>query len=144
MMMHAFTVNWLSILLGAIAAWLFGGAYYSGLSKLWMAALGKTQEQCQAEFAAKSTAEKALPFVLVFAADIVMGWALYGILIHVGTFSVRAGLISAVAIWFAFVLTTVTVNNAFQGRKHTLSLIDGGGWLGAMLIIGAIVGGMGK
>jgi hypothetical protein len=144
MMMHALAVNWVSILIGAVAAWLFGGVYYSALSKVWMAALGKTQEQCQAEFAAKSTADKALPFVLVFAADIVMGWALYGILIHVGTFSIRAGLISAVAIWFAFVLTTVTVNNAFQGRKHTLSLIDGGGWLGAMLIIGAIVGGMGK
>lgn len=144
MMTHAFTVNWVSILLAAVAAWLFGGAYYSALGKVWMAALGKTQEQCQAEFAAKSAPEKALPFVLVFAAEIVMAWALYGILIHIGTFTIRAGLISAAAIWFAFVLTTITSNNAFQGRKHTLTLIDSGGWLGQMLIIGAIVGAMGK
>ena len=143
-MMHAMTVNWLSILLAAVAAWLFGGAYYSSLGKVWMTALGKTEEQCKAEFAGKSAAEKALPFVLVFAAEIIMAWALYGILIHVGSFTVRAGLISAAALWFAFVLTTITSNNAFQGRTHRLTLIDSGGWLGAMLIIGAIVGAMGK
>ena len=32
------TVNWLSIVLAAVAAWLFGGVYYSALGKQWMAA----------------------------------------------------------------------------------------------------------
>jgi hypothetical protein len=142
-MMHALAVNWLAILLGAVGAWLFGAVYYTALGKVWMAAQGKTMEQCKAEQAGKSTSEKALPFVLVFAAEIVMGWSLYGILTHIGTFTIRAGLISAAALWFSFVLTTLTVNNSFQGRKCALTMIDSGAWLGAMLIIGAIVGGMG-
>jgi hypothetical protein len=138
------TVNWLSIVLAAVAAWLFGAVYYTALSKWWIAAQGKTIEQCKAEQAAKSTAENVLPFVLVFAAEIVMGWAMYGILVHIHTFTVRAGLISAAALWFGFILTTITVNNAFTGRKPMMTVIDSGAWLGAMLIIGGIVGGMGQ
>ena len=42
-------VNWLSILIAAVAAWLFGGVYYTAIGKAWMAAQGKTMEQCQAE-----------------------------------------------------------------------------------------------
>jgi len=38
------------------------------------------------------------------------------------------------------VLTTVVVNNAFQGRKAMLSVIDSIAWLGALIIIGAIIG----
>ena len=48
------TVNWLSILIAAVAAWLFGGVYYTALSKPWLAAQGKTLEQCKAEQAGKS------------------------------------------------------------------------------------------
>ena len=45
-------------------------------------------------------------------------------------FSVRAGLISAVVLWVGFVLTTMTVNNAFTMRKPTLTVIDSLHWLG--------------
>jgi hypothetical protein len=138
------SVNWLSILIAAIAAWLFGGVYYTALSRPWLAAQGKTLEQCKAEEAAKSGAAKAAPFVLVFVAEIIMAWALYGVLVHIGAFTVRAGATSGALIWFGFVLTTIAVNNAFCGRKATLTVIDSAAWLGALLIIGAIVGWMGR
>jgi hypothetical protein len=137
------TVNWLSVVIAAAAAWLFGGVYYSALGKVWMAAQGKTMEQCQAEMAAKSTAAKVAPFVIVFVAEIVMAWATYGILLHLNGFTLRGGLISAAALWFGYVLTTIASNYAFHGKKPALIAIDSGGWLGAMLIIGAIVGWMG-
>ena len=138
------TVNWLSILIAAVAAWLFGGVYYTALGKYWMAAQGKTMEQCQAEMAAKSGAAKAAPFILVFIAEIIVAWALYGILVHMNAFTLRGGLISAALIWFGFVLTTMASNYAFTGKRPMLTVIDGGGWLGAFLIIGAIVGWMGR
>jgi hypothetical protein len=138
------TVNWLSILVAAVAAWLFGGVYYSALGKPWLAAQGKTMEQCQAEQASKSGVEKFAPFILVFVAEIIIAWALYGILVHMNAFTLRGGLISAALIWFGFVLTTIVGNYAFHGRKPMLMAIDGGGWLGAFLIIGAIVGWMGR
>ena len=144
-MLKAFmTVNWPAILLAAAAAWVFGAAWYTSLGKVWMTAMGKTMEQCQAEQAAKSAAAKYAPFVVVFIAEVIMAWALYGILVHMNSFTVRAGLISAALIWFGFVFTTIVVNNAFAGRSAKLSAIDAGGWLGAMLLMGAIVGWMGR
>ena len=138
------SVNWLSILLAAVGAWLFGGIYYTALGKYWMAAQGKTLEHCQAEMAAKSTAAKAAPFILVFVSEIIMAWALYGILVHMKLFTLRAGIISALLIWFGFVVTTMTANNAFASRRPMLTVIDAGGWLGAFAIIGAVVGWMGR
>jgi hypothetical protein len=73
-----------------------------------------------------------------------MAWMLYGILVHLNMFTLRAGAISGALLWFGFVLTSIVANYAFHGRKPALMVIDAGGWLGAMLIIGAIVGWMGR
>jgi len=135
--------NLVSILVAAVAAWVFGGIYYTTLGKFWLAALGKTLEQCKAEQAAKSALGKGAPFVVVFISEIIIGWVLYGILLHMNAFSVRAGIISAAFCWFGFVVTTSATNNAFGGRRAMLTVIDSIGWLGAFLIIGAIVGGFG-
>ena len=138
------TVNWLSIFIAAVAAWLFGGVYYGSTSKWWLAAQGKTMEQCQAEQAGKSGAAKAAPFVLVFVGEIIIAWALYGILVHMNAFTLRGGVISAVLIWFGFVVPTITANYAFGGKRPMLTVIDSIAWLGALVIIGAIVGWMGR
>src|SRR5471032_1285967 len=141
--MMGHSANYVSVLLAAVAAWIFGGVYYTSLSKYWLAAQGKTLEQCQAEQAAKSGAAKAAPFILVFVGELIMAWAMYGVLFHMGMFTLRAGAISGAALWLGFVLTTITANNAFAGKKPMLTVIDSGAWLGAMIIIGAIVGWMG-
>ena len=139
------TVNWLSILIAAIVSWLFGALYYGALAKLWVQAQGKTMEQFRAEQAAKVGQFTAqLPFILSFVADLVMAWALYGILTHMNLFTLRAGIISGALIWFGFVLTTISVNYAFSGRRPMLTLIDAGHWLGVLVIIGAIVGWFGR
>ena len=132
--------NILAIVTAAAAAWLFAGIYYTLVSGPWLTAMGKTLEQCKAEQAAKSGVAKATPFILAFVGNLIMAWAIYGIVLHMNMFTVRAGLITGAACWLGFVLTTVTVNNAFQGRKAMLTVIDGIGWLGALAIIGAVIG----
>jgi len=112
-------LNWMSVLIAAVAAWMFGAAYYTLLGPRWIAAQGKTMEQCKAEQAGKSKAIFYLPFVLSFVGAVFIAGALC---------------------WFGFVLTTLTVNNAYTGRKWTLTAIDAAHWLGALIIIGAIVG----
>jgi putative Mn2+ efflux pump MntP len=123
-MMMAHSVNYLSVLIAAVAAWLFGGVYYTALGRYWMAAQGKTMEQCQAEQAAKSSVAKVAPFIVVFVAEIIIGWALYGLLVHMNAFTLRSGVISAVLCWFGFVVTTLTSNYAFHGRRPMLTVID--------------------
>jgi len=137
------SVNVLSILVAAIAAWIFAAIYFTALSKPWLAAMGKTIEQCKAEQAAKSGPAKIAPFVLALVGDLIIGWVLYGILFHLNMFNLRSGLISGAICWFGFVLTTMTVSSAFSGRKPVLTVIDGAGWLGVFLIIGAIIGAWG-
>jgi hypothetical protein len=132
--------NILAIITAAVAAWVFGGIYYTTLSGPWMRALGKTPEQCQAELAAKSGIAKAAPFILAFIGELIMAWAIYGITLHMSMFNVRDGILIGAGCWLGFVLTTVTVNNAFAGRKPMLSVIDSIAWLGALIIIGAIIG----
>ncbi len=136
-------VNILSVLTGAVVAWLFGAVYYTTLAKAWMAAQGKTAESCKAEFAAKSGLAKFVPFVLSFVGALIMGVVIYGILTHSGLWSLRAGMITGAFCWFGFVLTTVTVNNAYAGRKVMLTVIDAAHWLGALVIIGGIIGAWG-
>ncbi len=142
--MMAHSVNYLSVLIAAVAAWLFGGVYYTALGKYWMAAQGKTMEQCQAEYAGKSGAAKAAPFIVVFVGELIMAWAMYGVLFHMGMFTPRGGAISGAALWLGFVLTTIAGNYVFSGKKTMLIVIDSAAWLGAMVIIGTIVGWMGK
>lgn len=137
-------INYLAIFLAGTAAWLFGAVYYTALSGPWLAAQGKTMEQCKAEAVGKTKLQMYAPFVVAFVSSLIMAWALYGVLVHLKSFTVRTGVISGAIIWFGFVLTTMTVNNAFHGKKAKLTLIDSLHWLGGLLIMGTIVGWMGR
>jgi hypothetical protein len=135
----------LAIFVAAIAAWLFGAVYYSALSKPWLAAVGITPEDMKRRKAEGGKLRSIAPFILSFIAEIVMAWVMAGVLGHLGPgqMTIRNGIISALFLWFGFVLTTVATNNAYPGRKPMLTVIDSGHWLGVMLIIGAIVGAFG-
>jgi hypothetical protein len=142
--MHIFAnTNFVAIIVAALAAWIFGAAYYGALGKQWVVALGTSMDALKAQNASKSGAAKASPFVLSFIAELVMAFVLWGVVFHVGQFSIRAGIISGVVCWLGFVLTTIATNNAYPGRKAMLTLIDGGHWLGVLAIMGAIIGGFG-
>jgi hypothetical protein len=48
--------------------------------------------------------------------------------------------VSGVLVWLGFVVTTISVNNAFQRRSLTLTVIDSGGWLAVLVVQGIILG----
>jgi hypothetical protein len=131
-------MNYLAILLAALAAFGWGAIYYMTLSKQWLAAVGITREQMQA-------GRSAAPFVISFVALLVMSWVLAGTLGHLGPGQVtlKNGIISGLFMWAGFIVTTVFVNNAYPGRKYSLSVIDSIHWLGVVVIEGAIIGAMG-
>ncbi len=126
-----------------MAAWFFGAAYYGLLGKAWIAALGETTETFKQKQAGKAGLEKIAPFIISFVAELIMAYVLYGLLVHLGAFTVRAGIISGALCWFGFILTTITVNNAYPGRKLMLTVIDSGHWLGVLMVLGALIGWMG-
>jgi hypothetical protein len=87
-------VNYLAIVVAAVVAWLAGGGWYMAFGRAWTAALGTTAEQMEAR---RREPGAYLPFIYVFAAELVMAWTLAGILGHLGALSIRSGLISATA-----------------------------------------------
>jgi hypothetical protein len=132
-------INYLAIVIAAVAGFAWGAAYYTTLSKQWLAAVGKTKEEMSAG------GRSPVPFMISFVALLVMGWVLAGSIGHLGTGQVtmKNGIISVLFIWLGFVVTTVFVNNAYPGRKYMLSVIDSIHWLGVLVIQGAIIGAMG-
>jgi hypothetical protein len=134
--------SYFAILIAAVAAWLAGAAWYMSLGKIWCAALGLTPEEMEAR---RKEPGAFLPFIYVFVAELVMAWVLAGILGHlgVGQVTLRNGVISGAFCWLGFVITTIVVNNSFAHRDWRLLLIDGGYWLLALLLMGAIIGWMG-
>jgi hypothetical protein len=133
-------VNYLAIVIAAVAAWLAGAAWYIAFGKTWMAALGLTPERMEA---AKREPGAYLPFIYAFLAELVMAWTLAGLLGHIGPLSLRSGIISAAFCWLGFVMAAMVVNNSFARRDWRLLWIDGGHWLLVLLLMGAIIGGVG-
>jgi hypothetical protein len=133
-------VNYLAIVIAAVAAWLAGAGWYMVFGKTWMDALAITPEKMQAQ---KSEPGAYLPFIYAFVAELVMAWTLAGLLGHIGPLSLRSGIISAALCWLGFVMAAMLVNNSFAKRDWRLLWIDGGHWLLVLLLMGAIIGGMG-
>jgi hypothetical protein len=131
-------ISYTAVVVAAIAAFLFGGAYYGLLSKQWLAASEQTMEEV-------SKTGMAVPMAISAVALLVMGWVLAGIIGHLGPgqVNIRNGMTSGLMCWLGFVATTIAVNHAYQGSRRSLTLIDSVHWLGVLLIQGAVIGWMG-
>jgi hypothetical protein len=131
-------LNYMAVVVAAIASFVFGGVWYNAFSRQWMEALGRTPDTMPRDRGAVGL------YVLAFVAQLIMAWMLAGILLHLASgglaTTLRTGLISAAFLWFGFVMTTMVVNYAFHGARHSLTVIDGGHWLGVLLIQGGILG----
>lgn len=135
------TIDYLAVLVAAAGAWIAGAVWYGVLGKAWLAALGKTKK----ELMGPSGKPRPGPFILSFAADLVIAFVLAGVVgaMGAGKVNVLTGIVTAALLWLGFVVTSMAVNNAFAGRKTTLTVIDAGHWLLAMAVAGAIVGAFG-
>jgi hypothetical protein len=131
-------INYLAVIVAAIASFGFGALYYMALARPWMAALGKTEAELRAN-------PSKTPFVVSAVAELVMAWMVAGVLGHLGTGQVTVlnGAITGVFLWFGFVLTTLVVNHAYQGAKRAQTAIDAGHWLGVLVIQGLVIGAFG-
>ncbi|MGZ5850892.1 MAG: DUF1761 domain-containing protein [Methyloceanibacter sp.] len=139
--MHFAGLSLFAIVLAAVVSFMFGWLWYGILfPKQWMAAAGKTEADLKAQGGPTPT-----PFVISFVALLVMAWVLAGVIGHLGTgaMTLRSGVIAGALMWLGFVATTLAVNHTFQGAKPVLTLLDGGHWLGVLLLQGAVIGWLG-
>lgn len=127
-------VNYIAVVIAALAGFGAGAAWYMILGRFWFAALGKKKEDMDTT---------ATPFLIAIVANLVMAIMLAGVIGHLGEVDIKTGVISGALIWLGFVITTLGVNHAFEGAKASLTLIDGGHWLAVLLVMGAVIGAFG-
>ena len=123
-------INYIAVIVAAIGAFGFGAVWYMTLAKPWMAAVGFTEQP-------KQTPQ---PYVVAIISHLIMAYFLAGLIGHLGDVSAVKGATVAFFVWLAFVATTLSVNHRFQDRPWSLTIIDGGHWLGVMLVQGVIIG----
>lgn len=129
------TVNYMAVVVAAVAGFLAGWGWYTVFSKVWMEALGKKKM--------KDCKPTPLPFIIAGVSCLLMAWMLAGLMGHLSDITVRGGIISALFVWLGFVVTTVGTNQAFHGDKPLVTAIDAGHWLVVLLVMGAILGAFG-
>lgn len=126
-------VDLLAVLVAGVAGFAFGSVWYMTLSRPWLAAVGKTKEQLRTE-------SSPTVFVLAAVAQLVMAYVLARVVAWHGEPTAGSGLLVGLVVWVGFVATTLVVNHGFQGARRSLTLIDGGHWLGVLLIQGLVIG----
>jgi hypothetical protein len=123
-------ISYLAVIAAAVIAYVFGAVWYMALARHWMKASGFSEPPKPA----------AAPFAIAFVAQLVIAYFLAGLIGHLGDVTVTRSLITAFFVWLPFVLAPMIVNHRFQGLTWRLTLIDGGHWLGVLLIMGLVVG----
>lgn len=124
-------VNLIAVAAAAIASFIFGSVWYGVLGKAWMQAADLTEAQTRPDPVTLGTA---------FFCQVIMAFVFAGIIYHSGETNIRTGIISALMIWVGIVMTTQIINHRFQGKPWRLTLIDGGHWLGVLLVQGVMIG----
>jgi hypothetical protein len=123
----------LSIVIAALGSWLAGAVWYWLCGKAWEAALEPSDRPI--------IDRSAAPFIISFLANLIIAYVMATAIGYLGPgpLTVKTAVLSAAILWLGFVATTMTVSNAFAGRKPSLTALEAGHWLLAMVVAGIII-----
>ncbi len=112
-----------------------GMLWYMGLSRYWIAATGKKEDELM------GTGGRASPFAFAAVVQLVMAYfiALFTPALT-GAVNVQNGVLVGAHMWLAFIITSMILNHRYQNMSWRLTLIDGGYLLGVVLVQGMVIG----
>ncbi|MCB5273033.1 hypothetical protein BJG92_00545 [Arthrobacter sp. SO5] len=126
----AMNINWLAVLLSALAGFLVGGLWYSVLfAKAWQRAAGLTDEQLKHG----TVRVFAGSFLLSAVASVVLA-------AFIGTADVGSGALAGLAVGVGWVAAAFGVNYLFERRSLALFAINAGYNMVTFTAMGAIIG----
>ncbi len=125
-------INYLAVVLAAGAGFFVGWPWYMAFGKIWARALGKDPDN------PPKPAPK--PFIVLAVAELIMAFAMAGLIGHMGGPTLRTGVITAVLAWAGFVVPVMAANHVFQGFSAKLTFVDAGHFLVVLIVMGAIIG----
>ncbi|WP_338721376.1 DUF1761 domain-containing protein [Devosia sp. XK-2] len=131
--MNFLAVNWLAIVLATVASMALGAAWYGVLSRQWLEASGRRKEDIDPK--------DFMPYVFAVIVQLVMAYFLAVLTPPLaGAMTVGHGLQIAFLMWLGFVLTSMVLNHRYQGKPWSLTAIDSGYILAALLVQGVVLG----
>ena len=131
-------ISLVSLFAATAAGWMFGAIWYGAIfQKRWMAAAGLTEERIKGPTGRPSP----VPYVISFVLELVMAFVLAMLFMHLAKDGIKLGaaLGGAFFLWLGFVFTTMTVNHRYSLAPWSLTAIDGGHWLGVLMIQAAVL-----
>jgi len=111
-------MEFLNVLVAAVAAWLFGALWYGMLGKQWMDATGKKPEDIDPS--------NKKPFIISFVCMVIVAGMMRHIFALSGLNSVGLGIMGGIGLGLFIVLPWIVTNYVFSGHKGKLIMIDGG------------------
>src|SRR5262249_8557225 len=133
----AMHINYLAVVVAAVAAFLLGWGWYAVFGRVWRSGLGRGKEECD------KPQHLPVPLIIAGVSCFLMAWMLAGLMGHLSDVTIKGGVVSAIFVWIGFVLTTVATNHAFEGLRPLVTAIDAGHWLAVLVLMGAIIGAFG-
>jgi hypothetical protein len=136
--MYEIHVNYIAILVTAVASFFIGALWYSPLlfAKQWIKATGKTKEDIKG---GANTNEYLISFIAWLIASYVLAVFIdYGVELNSSP-QFLYGMLAAFLCWFGFVAAISLIHSLFAQRPVALWLIDSGYVLVAFLISGIIL-----
>ena len=127
-------INYLAVLIAAVAAFMLGGVYYGALvAKPWMKAAKLTEAQ---------TAMSVSLFITTFVCELIMAIGIAGVVGHLGAGQVTMwnGAVSGFFLAMTLMIPATAMNARYQGFGWDLVVIDGIHWIGVAVVMGAIIG----
>ncbi len=133
--MKEFRLNWVAILVAAIASFLFEALWYSIFLNQWLTGIGRTREWLMA-----NSANPALQYGVAIVCAIIAATVLSIIIQASGKDTARRGILCGALIWLGFVATSWATEYIFEVRTLQIYAINAGFWLFDLMLVGAIVG----
>ena len=131
-------VNYLKVLVSAVAIFILGGLWYSPalFAKPWIRFIGKSEEALKEK-------PKGMPlmFLQAFICGFLVSWSMAIVVAHIPTMNAIRGALTGVVCWIGFAGATNYANTLFSQRPRGLWAIDSGYNLASFIVAGAILGG---
>jgi hypothetical protein len=125
-------VNWLAVVLGAVAFFAIGAVWYGALfGKVWQRELGLTTEQLTSGFS------MPLVFAICFLLELLIA-ATLGHQYAMTTPSDRAKMMIAIGYGAMLIAPAIGINYLYMRKSLTLFLIDAGHFVVGLAAMGAV------
>ena len=130
--MNIFDVNWIAVLVGALAGFMVGGIWYGPImGKKWMGAVGLSEEQIR-------QGNMGVIYGGAFAFSIVASWTMAHTFATYDDLSATVKILTAFGVAIGFIIPAIGTNYLFSQKSKTLFFIDAGYWILFYIAMGAV------